>query len=115
MSKAGNDRLKRRASGNHFQPGARRPGSDRRSPGETDVAVRQALLLELALKALDRVIADYSDLTRRRPSYAALTRYLDEIEHGLRPGRVRATETPQARSETPALLQPVPRAAAAGA
>jgi hypothetical protein len=113
MSKAGNDRLKRRVSGDHSQQKARRLGGDRRAPGETDVAVRQALLLELALKALDRVIADYSGLTCRRPSYAALTRYLDELERGLQPARVRAAEPPQGRAETPALLQPVPRAAAA--
>ena len=113
MTKAGNDHLKRRASGRHSQQGARRVGGDRHAPAETDAAVRQALLLELALKALDRVIADYSGLTRRRPSYAALTRYLDELERGREPGRPRAVEAPHGKTETPALLQPLPRAAAA--
>jgi hypothetical protein len=52
-------------------------------PIENDPAVvRQALLLHLALKALDRAIAEYCGGTgRRRPSYAALARYLDEREH----------------------------------
>ena len=71
--------------------------------GETDAAVRQALLMQLALKALDRVIADYSGLTHRKPSYAALAQYLDELERG----QVTAT-----RADTPALLQPRVRATA---
>ena len=78
-------------------------GGDRRSVAETDAAVRQALLMQLALKALDRIIADYSDLTHRRPSYAALAQYLDELERG----QVTAT-----RADTPALLQPRVRAVA---
>jgi hypothetical protein len=115
MSKAGNERLKRRASGDHRQKSARRPAGDAPAPAETDAAVRQALLLQLALKALDRIIADYSGLTRRQPSYAALERYLDELEGGLQqPAPARAAEPLHAsRTETPALLQPFPRAAAA--
>jgi hypothetical protein len=113
MSKAGNERLKRRASGGHRQKSAR--AGDAPAPAETDAAVRQALLLQLALKALDRIIADYSGLTRRQPSYAALERYLDELEGGLQqPAPARTAEPPHAsRAETPALLQPFPRAAAA--
>ena len=108
-----NGRLKRRAGGGHSQMEARRAGGDRRAPAETDAAVRQALLLQLALKALDRIIADYSELTRRQPSYAALEHYLDELERGgLQPAPARAVEPPQAsRAEMPALLQP-PRTAA---
>lgn len=115
MDTVSNGRLKRRAGGGHSQMAARRSGGDRRAPAETDAAVRQALLLQLALKALDRIIADYSVLTRRQPSYAALAHYLDELERGgLQPGRGRAVEPPQpSRTETPALLQPMPRAAAA--
>jgi hypothetical protein len=116
MDTASNGRLERRAGGGHSQMAARRSGGDRRAPAETDAAVRQALLLQLALKALDRIIADYSELTRRQPSYAALERYLDELERGggLQPAPARAVEPPQAsRAEMPALLQPMPRATAA--
>jgi hypothetical protein len=105
--------LKRRASaaagrvrsGGHAT--ARRSGGeDRRVPAENDAAVRQALLLQLALKALDRIITDYSNLTRRPPSYAALACYLDELE------RSSSGKNSGAASETPALLQPA-RATAA--
>jgi len=114
MGTVSNGRLKRRAGGGHSQMEAHRFGGDRRAPAETDAAVRQALLLQLALRALDRIIADYSDLTSRQPSYAALERYLDELERGLQPAPARAVEPPQAsRAEMPALLQPpIPRAAA---
>ena len=63
--------------------------------GEKDTVVRQALLLQLALKALDRVIADYCSRARgRRPSYAALAQYLEEREHDAQPLPVRARRLP---------------------
>ena len=62
------------------------------TPVDGDPAmVRQALLLHLALKALDRAIAEYCGGTGgRRPTYAALARYLDEREREARrsPGRI---------------------------
>jgi hypothetical protein len=88
----------------------RRSGAQRRPPAEGDTAlVRQALLLQLAMKALDRIIADYSGLTQRRPSYAALARYLEDLERGPQPAPARAADAPTRSSsttETPALLQP---------
>jgi hypothetical protein len=117
--------LKRRASaaagrgrtGGHAT--ARRSGGgDRRVPAGNDAAVRQALLLQLALKALDRIITDYSNLTRRPPSYAALACYLDELERGPQPapagipGASSSGKNSGVQSETPALLQPA-RATAA--
>jgi len=48
-----------------------------------------------ALKALDRVIADYCSRARgRRPSYAALAQYLEEREHDAQPLPVRARRLP---------------------
>ena len=95
------ERLVRRARG--AGNGSPAPAAPLDGPAESDAAVRQALLMQLALKALDRVIADYSGLTHRKPSYAALAQYLDELERG----QVTAT-----RADTPALLQPRVRAAA---
>jgi hypothetical protein len=62
-----------------------------RTPGEKDtVLVRQALLLQLALKALDRAIAEYcGGAGGRTPSYAALAQYLDEPERKAQPLRPR--------------------------
>lgn len=78
--------------------------------GEGDTAlVRQALLLQLALKALDRVIAEYCGATRQRPSYAVLAQYLDELERGLQPSAARGAGA----KEIPALLQPQARVSAA--
>ncbi len=100
MSTVGFGRLKRRVSGHRSDSGTGgsflkailRPGGIPRERAESDTALlRQALLLQLALKALDRVIAEYCGATRgRRPSYAALAQYLDEPERGLRtvPARV---------------------------
>lgn len=95
-------RLKSRARnvGEEPAPGAR---GDKGAPAKGDAAVRQALLMQLALKALDRVIADYRGLTHRPPSYAALSQYLDELERG---------EVTATRADTPALLQPRVRAVA---
>ena len=60
-------------------------------PGEKDtLLVRQALLLQLALKALDRAIAEYcGGAGGRTPSYAALAQYLDEPERKAQPVRTR--------------------------
>lgn len=86
-------RLKRRNGGDRSGSGVKAnflksilpPGGTPRARAESDTAlVRQALLLQLALKALDRAIADYCGVTRqRRPSYAALAQYLDDCERGL--------------------------------
>lgn len=113
-------RLKRRPSGDRSPSGMSgklleailRSGGTPGERGESDAAlVRQALLLELALKALDRVIAEYCGATDgRRPSYAALAQYLDELERGLQPS---AARDKGAKEEIPALLQAQPRAAAA--
>jgi hypothetical protein len=63
--------------------------------GEKDTVVRHALLLQLALKALDRVIADYCGGARgRRPSYAALAQYLEERERDAQPLPARARRLP---------------------
>jgi hypothetical protein len=72
------------------------PGEAPRRPKEGDtVLVRQALLLHLALKALDRAIADYcGGAGRRRPSYAALAQYLDEREREAQPLPARVTRVP---------------------
>ncbi|HKA39569.1 MAG TPA: hypothetical protein VKD25_07360 [Burkholderiales bacterium] len=103
MSTAGFGRLKRRKTilrSDGIPPG--------RAESET-VVVRQALLLQLALKALDRAIADYRSATRgRRPSYAALTQYLEERERGEETEPANGTG---AKEEIPALLQPAVRVA----
>jgi hypothetical protein len=115
-------RVKRRArgspgdspAGGSVVDAAPRFGADQRPRPASDTAVRQALLLQLALKALDRIIADYSGATQSRPSYAALAQYLDELERG-QPA-ARSAEAPRKGSsstETPALLLPLPRATAA--
>jgi hypothetical protein len=101
MKILGYERPKRRAA-NAGQEPARRLGGDRRAPAAGDTAVRQALLMQLALKALDRIIADYRGLTHRKPSYAALAQYLDELERG---------EVTATRADTAALLQPRVRVA----
>lgn len=116
MSTVGFGRLKRRASGyrstsgtsGNFLKAILRSGGAPRENAESDAALRQALLLQLALKALDRVIAEYCGATRRRPSYAALAQYLEEREGGPEVVPVRDTG---AKEEIPALLQP--RASAA--
>jgi hypothetical protein len=120
LSTVGFGRLKRRAGDYRSGSGA---GGDflktilrlDRAPREraaSDTAlVRQALLLQLALKALDRVIAEYCGATQgRRPSYAALAQYLEQREG--RPEAEPASGT-GAKAEIPALLQPRARAAAA--
>jgi len=96
MSTVGFGRLKRRVSGDHrsgsgtggnFLKTILGSGGAPSERAESDTAlVRQALLLRLALKALDRVIAEYCDATHGRPpSYAALAQYLEERERGLEP------------------------------
>jgi len=72
-----------------------RSGKVSRARVESDTRlVRQALLLQLALKALDWVIADYCWGTGQRdPSYSALAQYLDRRESGAQP------EPAPARSE----------------
>ena len=105
MSTAGFGRLKRRRT-------ILRSGGISRERAESDtVVVRQALLLQLALKALDRAIAEYCGATQgRRPSYAALAQYLEQREVG--PEAEPASGT-GAKAEIPALLQPRVRAVAA--
>jgi hypothetical protein len=99
MSTLGFGRLKRRHGGHRNHTGTSgnfpkiipRSGATPREHAESDTALlRQALLLQLALKALDRVIAEYCGATRRRPSYAALAQYLEERERGLEPALARA-------------------------
>lgn len=65
-------------------------------PGEKDtVLMRQALLLQLALKALDRAIAEYcGGAGGRTPSYAALAQYLDQPERKAQPLRPRMKRLP---------------------
>jgi hypothetical protein len=119
MSTVGFGRLERRPGGHRSHSGTsgnflktmQRPGGTPRERAESDTALlRQALLLQLALKALDRVIAEYCGATHgRRPSYAALAQYLEERERGLE--TVPASGT-GAKVEIPALLQPQARAAA---
>lgn len=99
MSTVGFGRLKRRHSGDRSDSGTSgnflktilRSGGTPREHAESDTALlRQALLLQLALKALDRVIAEYRGATQgRRPSYAALAQYLEERERRLEPVPVR--------------------------
>jgi hypothetical protein len=101
MSTVGLGRLKRRHSGHRSDSGMSgnllktilQSGGTPRERAESDTALlRQALLLQLALKALDRVIAEYCGATRgRRPSYAALAQYLDEPERGLQTAPARVT------------------------
>lgn len=120
MSTVGLGHLKRRGPGghrSHFGMSGKRLETILRSGGtsgvrgESDTAqVRQALLLQLALKALDRVIAEYCGATRQRPSYAALAQYLEEREGELEPAPARDTG---AKEEIPALLLPQARASAA--
>lgn len=119
MSTVGLGRLKRRADGHrngsgmggNFPQSILRSGETPRGRAESDTAlVRQALLLQLALKALDRVVAEYCGATRKRPSYAALAQYLEEREGDLEP---EATSGTGAKAEIPALLQPQARASAA--
>ncbi len=109
--------LKRRAGGHRSGSGIGgdllktilRSGQAPRERGASDTAlVRQALLLQLALKALDRVVAEYCGATRQRPSYAALAQYLEEREGGLEPAPARDKG---AKEEIPALLQPAARVA----
>jgi hypothetical protein len=97
--------------GGNFLQSILRSGGTPRGRAESDTAlVRQALLLQLALKALDRVIAEYCGATQgRRPSYDALAQYLEERERELEP---EATSGTGAKAEIPALLQPQARAAA---
>jgi hypothetical protein len=95
MSTVGFGRLKRRQGGHRSDSGmsGKLPETMLRSggtPGDRSVSdtalVRQALLLQLALKALGQVVAEYCGATqRRRPSYAALAQYLEERERGLQP------------------------------
>jgi hypothetical protein len=81
--------------GGNFLQSLLRSGGKPLDRAESDTAlVRQALLLQLALKALDRVIAEYRGATQgRRPSYAALAQYLDEPERGLQTAPARVTGT----------------------
>jgi hypothetical protein len=111
--------LKRRAGshrsgsgiGSDFLKTILRSGQAPREGAASDTAlVRQALLLQLALKALDRVVAEYCGATRQRPSYAALAQYLEQSEAG--PEAEPASGT-GAKAEIPALLQPRARAVAA--
>lgn len=120
MSTIGFGRLKRRASshqsgcgagGNFLQAMLRSGGTPLGRPQSDTALVRQALLLQLALKALERVIAEYCGATQgRRPSYAALAQYLEERERELEPEARGGTG---AKAEIPALLQPQARASAA--
>ena len=117
MSTIGFERLKRRSGGHRSHSGTSgnflkailRSGGTPPERAESDSALRQAMLLQLALKALDRVIAEYCGAQGRRPSYAALAQYLEERE----------LEEPVAASgtgvkaEIPALLQPQARSSAA--
>jgi hypothetical protein len=55
-------------------------------------------LVRLALKALDRVMAEYTNKTGQRyPSYIVLMKYLDELE-GSAPAETRVVSLPKSAS-----------------
>ena len=118
MSTIGFERLKRRSGGHRSHSGTSgnflkailRSGGTPPERAESDSALRQAMLLQLALKALDRVIAEYCGAQGRRPSYAALAQYLEERERELEPVAAGGTGV---KAEIPALLQPQARSSAA--
>jgi hypothetical protein len=95
MSTVGFGRVKRRhggdrsdsgTSGNFLKTILRSDGTPREHAESDTALLRQALLLQLALKALGQVVAEYCGATQRsRPSYATLAQYLEERERRLEP------------------------------